>query len=480
MTTLSKRAIAGIAVGLMAGATAGAVAADYAIVVSQKTQADAPWRLVVDVLQAKHRGSVVVYAGGVRESLADLQKLMPRYTCFVATPAEASRLFVVDVHRLTRQLDDDPYTDTIWGILTGYDAANAMEIARHSEPLVVRKVAAGTDVAIEMCEEGVWYCELTQNRMVQKNKGEAAKQVKGPADTTKAMVDTLNEYKADLFVTSGHATERDWQIGYRYRNGSFQSKAGKMAGVDTQGKRWPIESPNPKVYLPIGNCLMGHIDGPDAMALAWMNSAGVKQMIGYTVPSWYGYAGWGCLDYFVEQPGRYTFAEAFFANDHALIYRLGKCFPELLKQEPKAGEMFTGTIALSDAAKVEKLRANDGVGLLFDRDVVAFYGDPAWEARMAKGELRWEQSLTEKDGVYTLEIRPRKADKTFEPVNINGSQRGHRPIVQFLPGRVKNAKLLEGQDLQPVITDDLVLLPQPGKYESDGVYRVRFTAERVR
>ena len=56
---------------------------------------------------------------------------------------------------------------------------------------------------------------------------------------------------------------------------------------------------------------MGHIDDQQAMALAWLKSGGVRQMLGYTVPTWYGYAGWGCLDYFVEQPGRYDFAEAF-------------------------------------------------------------------------------------------------------------------------------------------------------------------------
>ena len=72
---------------------------------------------------------------------------------------------------------------------------------------------------------------------------------------------------------------------------------------------------------------MGHIDGPDAMALAFMNSAGVDQMIGYTVPTWYGYGGWGMLDYFVEQPGRFTLAEAFYANQQALIHRLETYFP---------------------------------------------------------------------------------------------------------------------------------------------------------
>ena len=63
------------------------------------------------------------------------------------------------------------------------------------------------------------------------------------------------------------------------------------------------------------------------MAAAFFKSAGIRQMMGYVEVTWYGYMGWGCLDYFVEQPGRYTFNEAFFANHHALIHRLETCFP---------------------------------------------------------------------------------------------------------------------------------------------------------
>ena len=94
-----------------------------------------------------------------------------------------------------------------------------------------------------------------------------------------------------------------------------------MYGEDTRRQRIDVDSPNAKVYLPIGNCLMGHIDGPDAMALAWMNDVGVKQMIGYTVPTWFGYAGWGMLDYFVEQPGRYSLTEAFFCQPFCIDSR---------------------------------------------------------------------------------------------------------------------------------------------------------------
>ncbi len=55
-----------------------------------------------------------------------------------------------------------------WGILTGYDAANALAIAREREPLVIKRVASGTELAMDRVTEGVWYCELEQNRMVRK------------------------------------------------------------------------------------------------------------------------------------------------------------------------------------------------------------------------------------------------------------------------------------------------------------------------
>jgi zinc protease len=296
--------------------------------------------------------------------------------------------------------------------------------------------------------------------MVRKEHGKTPEQHNGPADTTRALVEALNGYKAQLFVTSGHATERDWQIGYRYRNGQFRCKDGQLLGLDTKGRRFPVQSDNPKVYLPVGNCLMGHVDGPQAMALAFMKSAGVHQMAGYTVTTWYGYAGWGMLDYFVEQPGRFTLAEAFFANQQALLHKLQTERPQDARMDPKPGTSRNG--------------------LLHDRDVLAFYGDPAWEARMKPGECAWDQVLTEKGGKYTFLITPRRGEKSFQPINTNGSQRGGRPIVALLPHRLKDVRLLEGQDLKPVVTENSLLVPLPGKCEPGRVYKVVFQADRVK
>ncbi|MBT3199070.1 MAG: hypothetical protein HN350_04050 [Phycisphaerales bacterium] len=437
---------------------AGKTPGGYQIVVSKATYAQADWRKVVDTLKTKHGAEVTQYDKAPTEALAPLKKQFPKYACFVARPDEAGRKFVAEVHQLTRKLDNDPYTDVLWGILTGYDAKNALKIAAHSQPLIVKKVASGTDFATEMVTEGLWYDELVKNKHGRKKPGGKAEMLKGPDDTTKALVDTLNIYHADLFITSGHATERDWQIGFRYRNGSFRCKDGQLFGLDTKRQRFDIKSPNPKVYMPIGNCLMGHINSTEAMALAWMNSAGVMQMMGYTVPTWFGYGGWGCLDYFVEQPNRYTFTEAFFANHHALVHRLSTEFTAADVRSPRSPAR----------------------GLRFDRDVVAFYGDPAWSARMAPAPLAWEQALTETDGKFTFTIKPKRGEKTFAPINTNGSQRGYRPIVAFLPHRVKDIKIIEGADLKPTITDNFLLIPNPRKCDPKRTYKLIFTATPLR
>ena len=439
---------AAIAMWLAVILPTGGHAAEYAIVVSNKTFADAAWKKVVVALEEKYQDHCLIRVDQPEDGLETLRKHFPRYTCFVATPEEATRDFVAKVHQVTRKIDDDIYTDTLWGILTGYNAANALAIARHKQPLVVKKVASGTEFATEMVTEGQWYDELVKNKHVKKAAGGKAKQLKGPDDTTKPLVDLLNSYQPDLMITSGHATERDWQLGFRFRSGYFRCADGELYGLDTKSTRQPIASPNPKVYMPIGNCLMGHVNDRDAMALAWMNSAGVMQMLGYTIPTGYGYGGWGCLDYFVEQPGRYTFTEAFMANHHALVQRMN---------DP-------GT----DRRTQQRLRG--------DLDVVAFYGDPKWSAKMAEMPKFYDQKLDIKDGTYSLTITPKRGEGSFKPVNMNGSERGGRPIIQFLTHRIKDVEIVAGAELKPVVTDDFILVPNPRICDPERDYKVSFTA----
>jgi zinc protease len=474
----SKRAFLLLCSLVVLAAASMAWAGDYAVVVTRKTAADPAWQQVVAALVAAHHADVIAYDGDVTATLPALRKQFPRYVCFVAQPDEAGRDFVAQVHRQIRKLGDDPYADCFWGILTGYDADAALRIARHQDPLVIHKAAAGTEIALDMCDQGIWYCELDPTRAQKKEPGSAPGALQRTADSTEALAGLLTDYHADLFITSGHASERDWMIGYRYRNGYFRCENGVVYGLNTKQEKFPIHSDNPKVYLPVGNCLMGHVNGRDCMALAYMNSAGVNQMTGYTVESWYGYAGWGMLDYFVEQPGRYTCAEAFAASEAALIHRLATYFPELLNVED--GVDYRGPVTVSDAAKAAGLTEQDGRGLLYDRDVFAFYGDPAWSAKMADHPTAWDQTLSEHDGVYSFDIKPNRGAASFDPINTNGAQRGHRPMIQFFDHRLSDIQLIDGGDLKPVITGQFILIPNPGTCDPIKPYHVTFQAKAAR
>ena len=137
-------------------------AADYCVVVSKETVADEKWAKVIAALEKKHDAEVIQFSKSVEEALPKLRKSFPRYACFVARPQETTKDYVKTIHRMTRRLDEDPYTDLFWGVLTGRDADNALAIAKTSDPLVIRNSLACTEIALDRCEKGKWFCELDE------------------------------------------------------------------------------------------------------------------------------------------------------------------------------------------------------------------------------------------------------------------------------------------------------------------------------
>ncbi|MBI5369133.1 MAG: hypothetical protein HZA54_19005 [Planctomycetes bacterium] len=439
----------------------------YAVVVSRATMLDDQWTRVVAALRAKHHATVLVHAGAVTETRTELARLLPRHVCFVARPEEAGRALVISVHRLMRALDDDPYTDALWGILTGYEAADAVRIAERSAPLAVRRAAAGCGIDLTAFREGVWYSEGAKNEMFERTPGGAVEKRICPDDTTSTLVAELNEHAPDAFFTSGHATFRDWQIGYSYRNGQFRCEHGTLYGLDLGGKRYDVRSQNPKVYSAAGNCLMGLVADRESMALAWMRTGGVQQMIGYVVSTWFGYGGHGVNSYFVGSQGRHSFSEAFYFNQQALLARLEREYPRAARVDLDEWDLERDPGLLERQARRNLLSDREALGLLWDRDTVAFYGDPAWEARVEKArEPAYEQSLTESPDGFAFEVRA-LADGGWD-----------RPPAVLLPYRVGGVKVTAGAEMEPIITDNFVLLPRSGAFKRGEVWRVTFTCER--
>ena len=437
----------------------------YAIIASPKVLDDADWAKVVESLKAKRSEEFnvsVIRRETDDAAFAELGKIFPKYACFVVTSEEATKANLATIWQKTRALDDDPYGDVIWGVITGYDAADALRMTQ-TQDRPTTKVAAGTSIALCYFDEGIAYDELKKNLKRVKKPGAAPEiTMDAPDDTTRALAESLDG--AHLFVASGHATQRNWMIGFTYRNGYFVSQDGKLFGKPSTGEDpFEITASGSKIYLASGNCLIGDIDGKDAMALALMHSANVDQMVGYVVPTWFGYMGWGVQDYYIEQPGRFTLAEAFFANNQALLSLL---------EEAKAAENGDAATLPSKLPKGAELSSRYVQGLEYDRDVVVLYGDPAWRNALAEQESGWAQTLkSEKtdDGrtLWTLTIDPKKGDKSFELIDPNGSERGARPFFQFFPTRVADPQVVSGAEFNPVVVDNFILVPQTERTTPD-------------
>ncbi len=475
-------ALAAVAVGGAARAATDDVDRSYAVVVSDATYADPAWRPVVDALIAKHAGAAVVqYAGDVDACTDALRRAAPRYAAFVAKPTEAGRHFVVAVSRLTRHLDagGDPYGDALWGIVTGPTPEAALRVASVRDPLVIRSGGAGTNLDLGAVDAGKWFSEGTAGLYWTKAAGgPPVKHTDGPADSTRELVDYLNDDHPDLFVTSGHASEHVWALGYKYKNGKFASHDGQMFGVDLAGHRYPVRSPNPKVFLAIGNCLMGHVDGPDSMALGWIGSGGVDQFVGYTVVTWYGAMGWGVNGYLFNDPGRHDLAEAFYFSNQCVLHDLATRFPKAAgldlplpesdgKSPDKTMDDFEAALAAAAGPATGK-GEQDRFGLMWDRDVVAFYGDPAWDARLVARGPRVTTTVTHDGDAYTL------------AVSADGRVKLDKPLAVLLPQRVSHVRdvtVTAGGDLRPLVTGNFAMLFNLKAVEPGKAYTVTFTAD---
>ena len=419
----------------------------YAIVHSNET--GKKWPKALEALKEKYETKwpsevkVLTYSKEQEVSaiLPKLSKLQPAYTCFLAHYSECVSSFVSQVHQLTRKIDpSNPYTDTIWGILTGVDEHDVL-FAIKEVGLTVRRVLSGTPVNLEKFETGSWYSEGEAGASFHKtNEGGGVVKKECPRDATSVLTEELSAERdfengtgVDMMVTSGHASENNWSIGYSFRSGEFICPDGKMVGKALDGSLHPIKhNGKPKIYSPAGNCNMGYINGQNCMALAWMHSVGVVQMTGYLVPTWYGYMGWGVHTYFIDLPGALSFCESFFANNQSLIYKLHSRYPD-------AALLSDGDVDMEVLINQPDLD-KDCVGLLHDRDAVAFYGDPAFEAKLVLKEEAQPYTVT----TLQLQMETEEGWKRYEAKFVFKSSFGRHPIYIF-PRSVTGYRLLQGE-----------------------------------
>lgn len=447
-------------------ALADPVGKEYMIIASRQVVDDGEWNKVVEALKAKHPKAVMAsYTDSPREVLPDLRKYSPRYVAIVEKPDRLNADYVFGINRLSREIDEDVYADFLWGIITGYDAEAALRMVEDSrEPLVIKSAVS----TITELSSGKWFDRFAWIDDHELGLVGEKKMANGKVDTYRIDVTAVlpkfkeiyEAYDPDLVVTASHATQNNLEMPFSL--GNIKAKDGKLYADFATGIEFLKESGKRRVYLPIGNCLIGDVNGSTgSMAIAWMNSAHACAMIGYVVPTWYGRNGWGTLKYWLTTPGRYTLSEAFFLNQQDMLYQLNSWRPEL-----QGKNYFEESVAEL---------THDENGFFHDRDVVAVYGDPAWNVRLQEipEENDFTVEMKKKGKRYVVII---KMKDNFDMERMEGSHFKEEhvknlPFSYFFPERLKNPRLAQGQDWK-VALDENCLLIYDAVFEPGKTYQV--------
>jgi hypothetical protein len=401
-----------------------AKASGYAIVVpANHPELDG----AVQALKAKHAAlapKVFTYKQDVREVLPGLREALPYYTCFVTPKELAGRTFTGEVSRMAREIVPDPYCNTFWGILTGYDAADIKRVAEFKGPIDITDaldmVGGFHHSLMHRCYS---FDETQENnlRITDPAKKYDNEHTRINKDFTEEFLKLVKGGGFQIIMTSGHASEHDWASGYVSSSNMYLiDRKGGLFARDTRGRLTEIKDTTPKIWCAAGNCLIGNIPhGQDScMATAMIHSFGVYQLMGYTIETWFGRQGWTAQGMLTDYPGYYSFIESFhFANSWIV--------ENLVKRNLNHITLDTSdydTFQIKAAASLRGIRfrnteeQKEALGLLYDRDVVAFYGDPAMRAAIdpKPGQTLKLERSTDAAGVLTLKLTALKDDQWKE------------------------------------------------------------------
>lgn len=455
---------------------------NYTIITTSTTDQQPEWHAVAEALAAKYPGAKITVLPELSEdALAKtLRSTSARYAGIVIRPEEVNRVTVNNLHRAARRVDDDPWGDCIWGIITGYSAADALRIATADKPLVIKRLLGTTNVGWHPFEQSCCITDWT-NAPVLEQKGNQeptsttydSNTPEGENGLQSIFAKQLSTAAPQLLVTSSHATQfnlempfsrglifpadnRFYQLSQQQMHDFFSPLSAAYQGKTEQLNKLaqklncPEIEPDgtPRVWLAAGNCLFGDAYGSNqSMVITALSAYTCNQVVGYTVPSWYGAGGWGTLGTFVDSLEGMPLSQAWYINNQFMLHNCMQIDPALLNVRFNDEQItfLLQSSVLRSSKKITQENAKDAMGLVHDRDVVAFYGDPAWSAFIDSTHSQRPCSVTW------------NTDKSFT-ISANRDYKGRLGI--WFPTATTGRDATGCDDKSAVFTNDFILFPE--------------------
>ncbi|MBA6152049.1 hypothetical protein [Gelidibacter maritimus] len=464
-------------------------ATNYVIAASEAVKNDAEWLKVVDELQKLHPDAVVIsYQDSLNQLLPSLRNLRPRYLAVIEKPKNINRDFVIEGNRMSRTIDDDRYDDYIWGVITGYSPEDALRTIRQSaEPFIIKSALSSiTEVSSgEWFDKFAWIDDHVRGRWGEKTNPQdpvAIYKTDTLGDLLSIFHKKWEEIDPDLIITASHATQYNLEMPYSV--GNLVAKNGQLYAKYKEPEAI-VSTNKPRVFFPVGNCLIADMNNSDqSMAAAFLSSGGSTAMIGYVVSTWYGRNGWGALKYFLANPGKHTLAEAAFLNRQDMLtqeYRKDPRYLDVIPNFKTFGDAARNDIAKKMAELQPDNLTMDDIGFSFDRDVVVYYGDPAWNVR-SKSILDspgYHFKFENKGDNYTITLTT-EDNFSIDKAKGKGFKEEHVkdiPLAYFLPQRIFNPGIFENKQHLDVAFDENFLLIYNQDIKPNEAYTIILTSK---
>lgn len=493
---------------------------EYVVVAGKSVMTDPAWSKVVKKLQKKHQAAFIQYDTLPAEALKELQRINPRYVAFVEKPENIGPDYVIGINRLSCRIDEDAYADFLWGIITGYDARNAMEMVENAaRPLVVRNVfstsAFRDSATVFSFERYAWMDDYNRGMWGQKQ-ADGTVAWRGLEPSGRSWVDPASGIEVstliaadflDRFIQLYSETQPDWVLTGAYldqprwagdvfnkmdfvpvsKSTVFQfplpfgdiavmkAKDGALYADYPEGAKPLPEQKTPKVHIAAGDNFGGNVANTrESLPIAWMNGGHAAAVIGYVTPNWYGVGGYGVVKHWLASAGRHTLPEAAFLNRQDIIARLNRWNPRLAGMNFPYEQVEEPVDIISEATGTD-LPTRELIGYLYDRDAVAYYGDPKWDVRL-QGDTT-ERGFTvkmetgEKSCTITVTTLPGFNTNQMVGGGYKPEYTRNLPFSYIFPERLPNARLAAGQAWDAVTDENFILIYTPG-FEANKEYRI--------
>jgi len=478
---------------------------NYAVAISSEAYSQPDWKNLADSLVRKHdkNGTVKLFtwSSSVNDIKDELSRFKPDYIGYIARPAvECNASFIVSISRLSRQLDSDPYGDAVWGIITGYEASDALRAI--SESLNVKTVlAASANLSYEppirrfyqaigmTCDsytktdylfpesEGKVYSEDKRPENEQDRIKLVSKWLNAESMNLEISGKGLISGPVDCIITGGHGNVNLWQCHYPEAGteGYMRSSGGKLFGAPYSGGSISITAPTPKIYWCASNCLMGNPNNKDNVVYAAFGSGHAVQMFGFVNNASSGdeFMAWGVYDRITKSAGTYTLPHGFFLSNNNALFEINNPSGQLnvrLVEQYMDSTVFYGDPAgdvrfydLGDSVKAFKSDItfdNDNSGKAFKSDIT-FDNDNSGKASFTYTFTMVAHDLEFGAG-YCYQFRP----------------------VSLLPVRIdpSSVEITKNQGHKALITDNLLIweiLSQGQKLAKGNTKTLQWTAKII-